>query len=171
MENALREHIEDMIEHVVREKNEEMTHDDLIDYLFDRGVGQDDAVAVIHDLSQKKFLIWTLRDPSVAWWNWIRVEEIKRHRDDVRNRTYIDETGALRWTSSRHTVPDDVCVDAGVSDEVRELTRKANERDIDELRQSMMDKEYSDEELFEMRAAFGPGATVVNVLTGKKIKL
>lgn len=171
MNEALRQHIEDMIEHVVREKSMEMTHDDLIDYLLDRGVGMGDAVRVMHDLSQKKFLVWTLHNPSVAWYDWRRVEENKRLIDQVRNETYIDETGALRWLSSKNTVPDDVCEIAGVSDEVRELTRKANERDIDELRQSMMDKEYSEEELFEMRAAFGPGATVVNVLTGKKIKL
>ena len=30
---------------------------------------------------------------------------------------------------------------------------------------------YSEEELFEMRAAFGPGEKVVNVLTGQEIQL
>lgn len=32
-------------------------------------------------------------------------------------------------------------------------------------------REHTPEELYEMRAAFGPGTTVVNVITGKRTKL
>lgn len=37
--------------------------------------------------------------------------------------------------------------------------------------EKMKSWEPSAEELYEMRAAFGPGATVVNVVTGKRVKV
>ena len=44
-------------------------------------------------------------------------------------------------------------------------------KSIEAYRQRRKGREYTPEELFEMRAAFGPGATVVDVLTGKRTKL
>ena len=38
-------------------------------------------------------------------------------------------------------------------------------------REQQKNKVYSEEELYEMRAAFGEGETVVNVVTGKRITL
>lgn len=40
-----------------------------------------------------------------------------------------------------------------------------------EYRERMKNHKYSNEELYEMRAAFGAGTEVVNIITGKKIKL
>ena len=45
------------------------------------------------------------------------------------------------------------------------------ERELKAYRESMRNHQYSDEELFEMRAAFGEGATVVDVITGQQIPL
>ena len=46
-----------------------------------------------------------------------------------------------------------------------------SERFIEAYRKMRESTPYSHEELFEMRAAFGNGAEVVNVITGKKTRL
>ena len=57
----------------------------------------------------------------------------------------------------------------------REATRVARSEDnaktIEAYKQNRKNKEYSEEEIFEMRAAFGAGTKVVDILTGKKITL
>lgn len=57
----------------------------------------------------------------------------------------------------------------------REATAKArfedNNKVIREYKKSNKNRVYSEEELFEMRSAFGTGTTVVNVLTGRKVTL
>lgn len=42
---------------------------------------------------------------------------------------------------------------------------------LEDYRERMKNHVYSAEEMFEMRAAFGEGETVVNVITGEKIQL
>lgn len=54
-------------------------------------------------------------------------------------------------------------------------TKAASARETREslkvYRDRSLSLKHSDEDLFEMRAAFGEGATVVDVITGKKTKL
>lgn len=54
----------------------------------------------------------------------------------------------------------------------REATANERERElvktINEYKESCKNKERSEEELFEMRATFGRGTTVVDILTGEK---
>jgi hypothetical protein len=58
--------------------------------------------------------------------------------------------------------------DKALHDKVREdQTRKA----LEAYRESMESYELSGEQLFEMRAAFGRGAAVVDIVTGKKVRL
>ncbi len=89
--------------------------------------------------------------------------------------TYRDEDGILRWKSSHRVPPQDCLEEMGLSDEDLHHCRLARDHEIDEFltayRKQMEDHEHSAEELFEMRAAFGPGAEVVNVITGKKTRL
>lgn len=90
---------------------------------------------------------------------------------------YIDETNdatgpVVRWNSNDQVPFDDMLqnfVDAGFIDN---QTRQ-NSNETRKQEQAVFLENYrknyrgpSDEELFEMRAAFGPGETVVNVLTG-----
>ena len=42
---------------------------------------------------------------------------------------------------------------------------------LDEYRKAMENREYTAEEIVEMREAFGAGATVIDVITGKQIEL
>lgn len=170
MNDAYRKHIEEMTEHILKERDD-MSRDDLVNYLFNRNVFLADIDNVLDDLKEKGIVRFTRHETPVAFWDRFRVEEIERNICSVRHETYKDESGALRWFSSDNCVPTECLVDAGVDAETIRRTEEANGRDIDELREKMMDREYTDEEMFEMRAAFGPGTTVVNVLTGKKIKL
>lgn len=57
----------------------------------------------------------------------------------------------------------------------REATAEARaievEKSVREYRESMKDHRYSAEEIFEMQAAFGRGAKVVDAITGRVIQL
>lgn len=111
------------------------------------------------------------------------VKEAKRKIDEAEDRIVNGEIefrfGVPYWANVNRIVPEDYreyiaegCF-AGLLDEERttEEARIANEKWLAEYREAMKDYEPSEEELFEMRAAFGEGATVVNVFTGKEIKL
>lgn len=88
------------------------------------------------------------------------------------------DNGVYVWTTNGRVPPKDSISSYGIDklpgfdkalhDRVREeQTRKA----LEMYRESMEDYEPSGEHLFEMRAAFGPGATVVDIVTGKKVRL
>lgn len=58
------------------------------------------------------------------------------------------------------------------SREATEVARtNADKEFIREYKAAQAQRDYSQEELFEMRAAFGTGTTIVDVLTGKEITL
>ena len=85
-----------------------------------------------------------------------------------------DANGIFRWKSNNAVVPTSILEDAEAAPEVIKANKAARDKELDafvaELR-SRPPRQPSDEEMFEMRAAFGRGATVVNVLTGQTIKL
>lgn len=96
----------------------------------------------------------------------------KRLREDA-----VIEDGVIRWKSNGNVLFDDLTEFAaflGLPVD-REKTRLARDTQIDrslsEYRKREADRQPSDEELFEMEAAFGKGATVENIITGQKIKL
>ena len=88
---------------------------------------------------------------------------------------YQDDEGVWRWKSNDRVPFDDMLQDWAVSSSTMEKCRKArdndNEKFIKEYRERMKDYVPSNETLYEMRAAFGEGVEVVNVITGKTIKL
>lgn len=72
--------------------------------------------------------------------------------DDVANALdYIVDDGSFRW------------------DKTTEARQKENEEFLKEY--ASHNHQYSNEELAEMKAAFGEGTKVVNVLTGQEIQL
>lgn len=83
-----------------------------------------------------------------------------------------------RWTSNNRVPPADAIKSYGIDklpmfhqrthDIVREEETLAA---LEEYRERMKDYQPSAEEIHEMRAAFGPGATVVNVITGQRFKV
>lgn len=107
---------------------------------------------------------------------WERAE-IERTRADMTNpdKAVVRE-GVRYWRISDGTervLPPFVYKDAYVEcppEQVRAYEAESA-KSLAAYRKSMENHRYSDEEMFEMRAAFGPGTTVVNVLTGKRTKL
>lgn len=101
-------------------------------------------------------------------------EEMERLAQQLReNATYED--GIARWKSSKAVIPSDCAefalflelpIDVQATNAARE---KENEEFIAEYRKNY--KGISPEELAEIRAVFGAGEVVVNVLTGDKITL
>lgn len=80
--------------------------------------------------------------------------------------------GVLRWTSNGRVPPEDVvalaaslglAIDEAKCDAARRADLRAFLKGYNPV--------VTDEDRFEMRAAFGAGSTVVNVITGTKIKL
>lgn len=100
------------------------------------------------------------------------LEEIKEKLEN--GKITIDENGVARNKIGRILMEDMLEKVAMVTDKVNvEATNKARDEDtsafIKEYRENY--KGPSEEELFEMRAEFGKGTTVVDIITGKKIRL
>jgi hypothetical protein len=89
---------------------------------------------------------------------------------------YLDK-GIVRWKSNHSVPPTDILEFWKFLKKPFDYQRSLEQRtvevqhSIDQYRESMKNHVPSEEELFEMRAAFGEGETVVNVITGKLIKL
>ena len=87
----------------------------------------------------------------------------------------VDEDGAVRWKSNGRCLMDDFCEKleyAGYPFSREATARKRdaqNEESIAEYRRNH--RGLSGEALAEAGAVFGEGATVVNVLTGRKTRL
>lgn len=99
-----------------------------------------------------------------------------RERDELREKLKTEtatKNDALYWVSVDRPVPMSCFKDADVTPPAGQ--QKAyddyNDAFISDYKRKMKNHRHSDEEMFEMRAAFGPGATVVNVITGKKTRL
>lgn len=110
-----------------------------------------------------------------AYWKKEAKKELERVKKDLdEGKITIDENGIARNCIER-TLHDDMLEKvAMVSDKVNvEATRAARDEEtakvIEEFRASYTGP--SEEDLFEMRAAYGKGTTVVDIFTGKKIKL
>jgi len=106
------------------------------------------------------------KDGKVLWVP--DVEKAKQKFEDAE----IWEDGSVHWTMG-NLVPIDICemwVAIGlISLKNKNDTIREREKHLEELRK----KPYvpSEEDLFEMEAAFGKGTTVVNLLTNKRTVL
>jgi hypothetical protein len=86
--------------------------------------------------------------------------------------------GVFRWNSNGNVPPQDILNLLQAEEAIdfdMEATQAAREADttafLAEYREAQKNHTPSAEEMFEMRAAFGPGTTVVNVITGRKTRL
>lgn len=86
--------------------------------------------------------------------------------------------GAFYWAEANRPVPLDACEEFRVVDELHyddlkqaRAVRWHNDQAIAEYRRNRRAHARSSEELAEMRAAFGPGETVVDVITGERFTL
>ena len=109
------------------------------------------------------------------FWQKEAEKELARVKADLENgKITIDEGGVARNCIGRVLMAD-------MLEKVLMVTDRANAAATAAAREAEVDQElasyraakqtYSAEELDEMRAAFGAGATVVDAITGKKITL
>lgn len=90
--------------------------------------------------------------------------------------TYKDKSGAIRWVSSDNVPPMEILTEFLIAGfiEQDEVIVSANANKADEAKflkqyvEARKKNGYSDEEKFEMRAAFG-GEQVVDIFTGKVV--
>lgn len=111
-----------------------------------------------------------VRDGDVWWGNkkFSTVTDAKFYVDAQFN--YYIKDGVVYWKSNDAVVPIDSAkeYDIPINGSLQEIAR---DREIQNLIVISKNKRYTDEEKSEMRSVFGEGETVVNVLTGEKIKL
>lgn len=121
-----------------------------------------------------------LRGETVSnphYWEESAKRELENKMNEASEKAVVDENGVIRWKSNNRCLMDDYCeiLEYGGFDFSREATAKARSVEdakfIKEYRESMKNHVYSDEEMAEMRNAFGEGTKVVNVISGKEIML
>lgn len=99
------------------------------------------------------------------------MQEIVDHSSQIKD-AYQDDEGVWRWKSNDRVPFSDMLGAWGLDDETFakcvDARDKDTEKSLAEYRERMKDYVPSDEEMFEMKAAFGEGTTVVNVITGKQ---
>lgn len=102
-------------------------------------------------------------------------QEVEQLVKQAKTEATVENDGAIKWNSSGNYLPDDCCekLEYANFDFSRQATAIKRDAQFDEfVAQYRANKQApSEEELFGMRAAFGPGATVVDVLTGEQILL
>jgi hypothetical protein len=100
-------------------------------------------------------------------------EQAARTLKSMLEGAYEGSNGELRWKSNDNPIPMHCFKETGIeAPENQQAEIDAHTTAfLKEYREQMKDYQPSEEELFEMRAAFGPGETVVNVVTGQRIKL
>lgn len=110
-----------------------------------------------------------------AYWKNSAEKELEEIRKDLaEGKITIDENGVARNCIGRVLMSDMLEKLTFVTDEVDEEATKAARdeevtRGLAEYRRNA--KPASEEEISEMRAAFGEGQTIVNILTGERITL
>lgn len=110
-----------------------------------------------------------------AYWKNSAEKELEEIRKDLaEGKINIDENGVARNCIGRVLMSDMLEKLTYVTDKVDEEATKAARdeevtRSLAEYRRNA--KPASEEEINEMRAAFGEGQTIVNILTGERITL
>jgi hypothetical protein len=80
----------------------------------------------------------------------------------------LDAQGVYRWKTNNSVPPEDILNNAGLDAPTLARCKAARSTDLDQFmakyRKAQAGRQPSAEERFEMRAAFGPGVEVVNVI-------
>lgn len=87
---------------------------------------------------------------------------------------YETRGGVVYWVPKGNPAPLDACQEYNIPHDVTKQSaalKKYTDRVVRDYRAARRNHVPSDEEMFEMRAAFGAGTTVVDVLTGKKVRV
>lgn len=108
------------------------------------------------------------------YWRNSALKEVEKARKQFEEDAYVVD-GVCRWKSNNRVIMDDMAekMEYAGCDFSREATRIARQEEVsNSLREYRRNsKEVSNEEMNEMRSAFGKGTKVVNIITGKVIQL
>ena len=113
-----------------------------------------------------------------AYWKSSAEKEIRKMEERQMNgEIFFGADGVVRWTSNNRVMPKD-CREILSHTAYRELFSEEASRAAEDAESAAFLESYrknytgpSEEEKAEMRAAFGTGSTVVDVITGKRIRL
>lgn len=104
---------------------------------------------------------------------WQSIDDVLDTRDRLCDEATLGPDEVLRWNESGNVVPLDVmeeCYTLPVNADAHKAARDAELAEVvaryRDWRANMTDEERA-EEAFEMLAAFGPGETVVDIVTGE----
>ena len=110
-----------------------------------------------------------------AYWKASAEKELEQIREDFEaGKITVDENGVARNRIGRILMSDMLEKLTYITDKVdAEATKAAREAETDAFLESYMKANHrrSAEELSEMQAAFGTGTTVVDIITGERIRL
>ena len=112
-----------------------------------------------------------------ATWKASAEKELEAVRTDFEaGKITVDENGVARNCIGRILMDDMLEKLTYITDEVdAEATRAAREEEtaafFESYRKANRNRRRSAEELHEMRAAFGTGTTVVDIITGERVRL
>ena len=110
-----------------------------------------------------------------AFWKASAEKELEQIREDFETgKITVDENGVARNRIGRILMSDLLEKLTYITDKVDvEATKAAREAETDAFLESYRkaNHRHSEEELSEMRAAFGTGTTVVDIITGERIRL
>lgn len=107
-----------------------------------------------------------------------KVKEAERTIEMLDQNTYVDDSNVIRWKSNNSVPPVDcleLYVYIGKTHFDYQLSLKTRESEesafLENYREQESKRVISEEEMYELKASFGEGTTIVNVITGKEIKL
>lgn len=113
-----------------------------------------------------------------AYWKSSAEKEIRKMEERQMNgEIFFGADGVVRWTTNNRVMPKD-CREIISHTAYRDLFSEEASRAAEDAETAAFLESYrknytgpSEEEKVEMRAAFGTGSTVVDVITGKRIRL
>ena len=113
-----------------------------------------------------------------AYWKSSAEKEIRKMEErQINGEIFFGADGVVRWTSNNRVMPKD-CREILSHTVYRDLFSEEASRAAEDAETAAFLESYrknytgpSEEEKAEMRAAFGTGSTVVDIITGERIRL
>jgi hypothetical protein len=104
-----------------------------------------------------------------------QANELKRNIEYAQKSDYTITNGIVRWDSNNQVPPADMVEAIATFESSVDVEASKAAREVDNAAfieqyikgQASRTEEQKREEAFEMRAAFGPGEKVVNIITGE----
>lgn len=109
------------------------------------------------------------------WWQKDAQKRAAKMVEQAKKDAVVESDGAIKWKTNGNYLPDDCCAMlewAGFEFD-REATDAKREAQTEKFFSEYIkrQKEYNNEELSEMRSVFGAGTVVVDVISGRMVRV